>query len=267
MGQEIPENLDTPELDKRLQAELAKEFPNAKLVLQITRTLQNREKDCAEGVPPEFQAVFDQFERRGKRRAPRRNWVRPVAALMAAAIAVFLTLRMIPMEAQAGNWWDRITKWSGEMFEFISHKNVSEQRPEYEFRTDNPGLQELYDTVAELGVTDPVVPMWLPDGYVLEEIKLTSLETRAGVYARFSLKDRYITFTADVYSEEEGCGYHIDEGNTVKYENAGVIYYIMQNKGKYDAVWTRKNVECSLTIDGTEELMRELLASIYIVRR
>ena len=32
-------------------------------------------------------------------------------------------------------------------------------------------FQQLYNAVTELGITQPVVPMWLPDGFALTSLK------------------------------------------------------------------------------------------------
>lgn len=224
-------------------------------------------------MSPEVRALFDQFVRRGQRMAKsdkpvhRRLVARVAVTLVTVIVVTALMVAVLPMEAKAGSWWDRITQWTGEMFEFISPRNAVEQHPEYEFHTDNSGLQEVYDTVAALGMTDPVVPMWLPDGYVLEEIRQIPMKTKTGVYARFVSGDKYIIYTANIYSMEEGFGYNIDDEGAVEYENAGVTHYIMQNKEKGVAVWTKKTVECSLTIADSKDFMFEVLDSIYTVRR
>lgn len=268
MQQEDLEALDTPELDQLLQEELAKEDTDSGLVRRISKVLRDRDKDTSAEVSLEIQALFDQFVRQGRRETSHRNSVpKAAAALIAVVIAVAFMLTVLPMEAQAGSWWDRITRWTSEKFEFISHRNSVEQRPEYVFQTDKPGLQEVYDAVAALGVTEPVVPMWLPEGYALEEIRQIQYEAKISTYARFSSGDKYVTYTVDVYSEEEGFGYNTDEKSATKYENAGITHYIMRNKEKCVAVWTKKNVECSLTIDGSEDFIFEMLDSIYVTRR
>lgn len=273
MQQEALEDMDTPGLDRHLQEELAKEATDADLVRQVANVLRNREQGTSMEVTPEMQAVLDQFESRNRRKVEseklvHRNWVpRAAAALVAVIIAAVFMLSVLPVEAQGGSWWDRLTQWTGEVFEFISHRNAAKQRPEYEFSTNHPGLQDVYDAVVELGVTDPVVPMWLPEGYVLEEIKVTPYEIKTSIYARFSCRGKFITYTVDVYGAEEWCEYNIDEKEAKEYENAGVTHYIMQNNEVCVAVWTKKNVECSLTINGPAELMHELLRSIYSARR
>lgn len=267
MQQETLEDMDTPALDKRLQETLAKEDTDSNLVRRIAHVLEERDRDTSVELSPEVQALFDQFVRQGQRRTAKRSWGRSAAILITAVVAVFLMLMALPGEAQAGSWWDRIVQRSEEIFEFIRHRNASEERGEYKFQTDNPGLQEAYDAVSGLGVTDPVVPMWLPEGYVLEEIREIPLKTKTLEYARFVSGDKYITYKAYVYSTEDGCEYNIDEKNVVEHESAGVTHYIMQNNDKCVSVWTKKNVECSLTIDGSKDFMCEVLDSIYIERR
>lgn len=268
MQQEDIEALSMSELDKLLQEELSRDDTDAELVRQIAKVIGGRDKNASAEVSSEVQALVERFVHHGQREPTHRNWApRVAAALIAVVIAATFMLTVLPIGAKAGNWWDRIAQWTGEMFEFISHGNVSKKYQEYAFRTDNPGLQEVYDAIVDLGVTDPVVPMWLPEGYILEEIRQIQLKTKTLEYARFVYGDKYITYKAYVYSVEDGCGYNIDEKNAAEYENAGITHYIMQNKDKCVAVWTKKNIECSLTIEGPEELMCEVLASIYTERR
>lgn len=266
MQQEALEDMDTPALDKLLQAELAKEDTDSDLVRRITHVLDNRDRENPVEVSPEVQALFEQFVQQGqrKKKPAHGRWVSRAAVALAILIATAaLMVSVFPMEAKAGSWWDRITRWSSEKFEFISHRNLAEERPEYEFRTDNPGLQEVYDAVVALGVTDPVVPMWLPEGYILDELKQIPQETKTNVYARFSSDGTYIIYTVDIYRVEEGDRYNINKENAVEYETNGVTHYIMQNNERCVSAWTKKNAECSLTIDGAKERMCEILDSIY----
>lgn len=109
--------------------------------------------------------------------------------------------------------------------------------------------------------------MWLPEEYVLEEISQGTSRTKTIVYARFVSDDKNIIYTATVYSREEGREYNIGEKNAVEYENAGVTHYITQNNEKNVSVWTKQNVECSLTIDSDEDFMTNVIDSIYVERR
>lgn len=58
------------------------------------------------------------------------------------------------------------------MFElFNPHAKEVVQAP-YVFQTEHPGLQKIYDAVVELEITEPVVPMLLPDGYELKDQRI-----------------------------------------------------------------------------------------------
>jgi hypothetical protein len=131
------------------------------------------------------------------------------------------------------------------------------------FRTDHPGLQELYDTVTELGVTVPVVPMWLDEGYELVDCKVINTPTTTKVLTNFLCGSKEAVIEFNVFSENVTSEYHKEEPDAEKYERNGICHNVFQNKNVWTVVWMRNNIECFLTINCREDTLYKILDSIY----
>lgn len=140
-----------------------------------------------------------------------------------------------------------------------------ENQPEYVFQTNNPGLQEVYEAVVGLGVTEPVVPMWLPDGFEIKECIVSKIEYKKGIKARFESSGNGLILEIDVYSKNNWHEYQKDDTNVIKYETFGVDHYIMQNNGRMVAVWERGSIECSISMVSDENTICDVIDSIYTV--
>ena len=75
-------------------------------------------------------------------------------------VAITLLFALLPTQANAETWWERLARWSDDFFSFFNPNESEMTEDVYIFQTDNEGLQQVYDKVVELGITEPVVPMW-----------------------------------------------------------------------------------------------------------
>lgn len=255
------ERLSTPELDAMLRAELEKEPPDEHAVRLILKVLREREADYPVETNEQIDKAWREYE---KKTAPSQPAFR-TQLLKAAAILLVcgLLLFTLPQEASAGSFFDRITAWTESIFELFSPSDSGKVQKEYVFQTDHPGLQELYDTVTELGVTVPVVPMWLDEGYELAYCKTSSTPTTTKVTASFRCGNKEVMYELNIYSQNISSEYHKDEPSANKYESNSVIHNVFRNEGLWMAVWTRDNIECFLTVDCQEDTLHQILDSIY----
>lgn len=134
----------------------------------------------------------------------------------------------------------------------------------YSFETENPGLQQVYDAVVELGVTEPVVPMWLPEGYEIKSVFNNNTPMSKNVRAIFTNSGSEIVFKLDVYNGEPAHEYYKDGTHYESHEREGTIYHIAKNMNKWVVIWTKENTECLLTLDCTEDTLWRILESIYV---
>lgn len=131
------------------------------------------------------------------------------------------------------------------------------------FRQTTPAWQEVYEAVAGLGITEPVVPMWLPDGYELMESKITSETMKTEFGASFICADSWLILKIDKYNTEVWSEYHKDEDVVKEYERNGIVHYFMRNNDNYSVVWMHGQVECSLSAQCEEEIICKIVDSIY----
>lgn len=259
------EGMTTAQLDEILDRQLHSQVPDGALVRQILAVLEERERDVAVTMTPGIQTAWDRFRKETAKtdRSSRRYRTFWVWALRAASVMLVLTVLVaaIPQETQAENLWEKVGRWTDEVFSFFS----SREEPEVGlmFQTDNPGLQQIHDTLTEMGVTEPVVPMWLPEGYALVECKVKDVAGVSGVHARFTDGASDVILEIRMNSSDTSHNYYKDDYVVSEYEKSGITHTVMRNNNKWVIVWINSDVECLLTLECQENTLYDILRSIY----
>lgn len=267
MNKEALKNLSTLDLDAMLNTELREEVPNRDLVRSILHVLEEREKDQPVEITPEIQAVWDKFNAKDQRRADRprptaRSWVAIRAASIAAVLCLIL-VPVIPQTAKAESLWERLTRWTAEVLEVLTAHDAKFDHSEYVFKTDNEGLQQVYDAVVELGVKEHIVPMWIPDGYELYEMGTESFADKIRFGANFTNGEDNLVFQLNIWGKATWHEYHKSEEDVSVYEYANVKHNIMQNNGRWIVFWETEKIECVISVGVEEADMYKIVQSIY----
>lgn len=264
------EKLTTAELDVILREELNKDAPDREKVLALLSELEARDPTNSENRPDdiieEYPKILNnhQFIKespeclKNKHRAKR--WIGPIAA--AAVVAVVLIV-IVPQTAGAQNIFEIIGRWTADLFKLSEADKPEESiQEEYKFETENEGLQQLYNAVAEQGVTDPIVPTWIPDGYELKELKCFAKAKIPKIHAYFIKGEKYIQISIEIHSSEATNEYPKDDTNVTTYESVGIMYYIAPNEDTWKTIWTNGKSECSIITNETEETLKKIIDSI-----
>lgn len=254
----------TEDLDQILQAELRKEHPDQEVVLPILRVLEEREKDFPAADAAEVSKLAEKlskYKTAPEQRPHRRNWIAGIAALVAVACIVVMAL---PRTVGAESVFDVLFRWTKGIFEFID-PDRDETKPQVndEFVTDNPGLQQLYDKITELGVTENVVPMWLPEGYSLIEVKEKPVRpSGTRVNASFVNQDKYVNVTYRI-SADIDTQFEKEDGSAEVFDFADVDHFVLTNDEYKSVMWRVPGAECMLNADLPEEELYNVIRSIY----
>lgn len=266
--QELFEQLPTEQLREMLDKELHTEPVNADAIRLLMGILRERNKENPVQITPETEQAWEKYQQdsekiwKGAKRSGKiRNWI--IRTASAAAVLAVLLLPIVPQEAGAESLWDTLMRWTSEIVEFFGPKDNEGRIEEYVFQTDNPGLQQVYDAVVELGVTDPVVPMWLPEGAELVEYKVLSFPAKTRLHTRFVYNDASIIFYIDIYKTDVSHLYQKDQTEVSRYERGGIQHVIIKNNNTLVAIWTRNNIECSIFTECQEDTLHTILDSIY----
>lgn len=261
---EFLKELSTSELDRMLQAELRKETIDDDLVRLVLSVLEDREQDYPVELNEEIVAAAVRFESSidiQQSATAKTRW--PMVLKVASVLLVVgLLLFVVPQAVNAESFAEMLARWTDSVFEFFSPSDPNDQ-PEYVFKTDHPGLQRIYDAVAEMGITDPVVPMWVPDGYVLQDMRILRQSVDTTILAGLTKENKYMFFNIIVHSEEMFYKHEKDAKNVTIIELNGVQHYVMSNFEEHIVAWVIDSVECSLITNCHEEELHSVLESIY----
>lgn len=258
------EDLSSEQLRTMLHAETDKDMPDDDLVLSILHILEDREPEVPDIGSEKEKAAWKLFRKRVRARRKRKPlYYSNLLRIASVVLAICLLFTLVPQQAEADNWWQRLTKWTDDFFGFFREEDDTFHLADYEFQTDNPGLQQVYDAVTEMGITIPAVPMWLPEGYELTECTVEETRIKQYVYARFTSNGKECVLKVNVLKSEDSKVYFKDDMPVDQYEKGGMIHSIVRNMDRWTVSWTKDNIECALTIDCPEDVLHKIIQSIY----
>ena len=263
------EKMTTQQLGDLLRKEVTRDDYNEEVIRLLLDMLEQREAEQTAKTDVDVHAAWEEFRtqyampakeiKARSSKVPSRWLVRVAAAAAVICLIVFAA----PAAMGAENIFTLIGRWTASIFEFFTPGGANQQQ-EYEFKTDNPGLQQVYDTVAELGVTEPIVPMWLPDGYELVELKTIEEPDKTQITAKFCDDNQFASIVFNVHTEKTPMQYPKDNAEAEMFEYADVKHYILQNRNQSVAVWVTDMIECCVAADFDKEELYRVIKSIYV---
>lgn len=264
--QEALARLPREELRRILTAELHKntEQIDGAFLRLLLAELQARGADPAFIDDDAVTAACEKFQAatKVKNPVPKRwyqSWMLKVASVVLVLGILFFAL---PEAAQADDIHGVLTWWSDSLFQFFrpgSKPNIDE----YVYKTDHPGLQEIYHAVTEAGVTVPIVPRKLSGEFELVELKTKQLQGDVSIHARLTSNRNKILFMAIVHSQHSMLQHEKMAKNIAVWNTAGIDHYVISNNNTWIITWVTDNIECTITTDCPEEDVYRLINSIY----
>lgn len=257
-------HISTQELDVILQEELRNTPVDQGSVKIILGELKDREKNSPvkNGVESGKAWIRYLSKLRNVERSEKGNSNRLVKGMAAALLIVFL-LAWLPQEAAAQSFFERISRWTNEFMELFSPGEINENQYEYVFATDNPGLQKVHDAVVEMGVTGPAVPMWLPEGYELVELKRATYDKVEILNAGFSDGKNEFRWQITIYGDDDTRKIYRKETEIAEYEFMGIRFHIINNEDTKLVFWSQGNCELFFLWDWPEEATYRIIHSIF----
>ena len=252
------ENMNSLELESLLKTELARDEKDYLRIHHILEKLKSEAKELPEVSQEEVEQVTLRLQKPRivpLKTAPRATWKKQIAIMAAVLCLVILAAPVvhgIPAVQKV------IAKWNDDLFWIESTENQQTAPEDYVFQTDNPGLQQLYDAVTELGITAPVVPMWLPEGS-----ELVYLEDDSGIRksAYFKIGDTDITYHISAYDSE--IDIHKGNDNPLSWNLMGINHFYVINENDAQSIWSNSGYLVRLGGNIEECVLYEIIKSIY----
>ena len=257
----------TTELELLLDEELKKQTPDDDVVLTLLHILKEREPNLPLQLSSREEEAVKRYQQ--KRNDAKRR--KPIARrLLSIAASVILILTMLftiaPQEAEAETFWEMLQRITHTVLEYFNPRDsFDEAESNYVFETANPGLQQVYDEVIKLGISEPIVPMWLPEDSALTDLQFIETPMLKSIHTTFSYGDSEIIYKLELYNGEPARQYYKDGTHYEVHEWDGTKYHITKNNGFWVVVWEKEKIECSITLDCQEDTLRRILRSIYVM--
>lgn len=192
-----------------------------------------------------------------------------IAVIAAAAILISL---LIP--AVFGfDLWKIMGQWTQDFFSFTNtqkHSASSVNEPpigativqEHTYAT-------LQDALDAYGITEPLVPTWLPDGYQCITIDVTEFSLSTDFCAFYENGDRLISIAITKYQDDSYIAdtvnaYEKDATDMKTYLENGNLHYIFENNHRVIVAWCVDSYSCAIKADISTEDAEKMVDSIYL---
>ena len=192
--------------------------------------------------------------------------------LLVAAIIVLLIASLTIPVAGYGNLLEMIGSWTADQFTFITtgyRKDSSSDEADVnkEVSSDSQIGAELRQVLQESGITESVVPSWLPDGFKLVgDVSVQEYPNfdRLEFFAYYESGDDTCTLSfTKVADSLEGLIYEKTLNSPEIYAVGNVNHYILQNTDSIIAAWYVDDLECSINTTMSESDLKRVIDSIY----
>ncbi len=141
--------------------------------------------------------------------------------------------------------WDAIIVWTKDTFGFET--TVNEPKPTPYVKQMPEELDELKNLMTEHGLSNKLIPGYIPEGYKLANLEYSDLGDADTIFCQLSNGSNDILLIYSMYSgDSTSFQLEKDALSPEKYESGGTTYYIMSNMDDYLVTWLSDNVECTI---------------------
>lgn len=172
---------------------------------------------------------------------------RRIAAVAASLVLVF-TLSTTANAFCFRDVWNAVVNWAQETFSFSMGVEVSEPKAESELEYES--LQEI---LSRHNFTLNAVPSYIPDGYVVDDIRIEETPIQKTCIILYRYNEEYIKISVKSFMNARPEQIERSEGFSEIYSVLGTEYYIFTNFDQHRIVWIDNAYECyisgSLSID------------------
>ena len=217
---------------------------------------------------PEFERKMKKLIRQADHPA-RHRCLRTVQ--LAALLAVLLMLVTVATAAAGYDIWRMLAEWTAEQIT-LAPGQIEYADPDDLHIPEEPGeYADLQEALTDYGLNRSVVPKWMPEGFVLEELIVDNGANPTEIIfaALYHRGEDTIVSQIDIYLEYEGRtrdsfgNIYKDEGDPIPYEAGDITHLLTTNAGRSVALWANGPAECFINGDITMGELKQMIDSIY----
>lgn len=176
--------------------------------------------------------------------------------LVAAIMVVIILAAAVTASAFGYNLFGWVPKWNDDVLGFGE---------------DEPSPNALHDSsqivaaLEELGIDEPLYPMWLPDGFKRDFFVIE--KDPVFLHEGYAKDDRYLSITIEPSDSAKTYVYEKEDTAPLEYTSNDITYYIIFDNGQYTAVWTTEHYTAYIMGNITLDDMKQILDSIKGVQK
>lgn len=270
------DNMSTAELNEYLRQDSYCEDSNLDDILYVMEVLERREKEDGNYSPPDVQKAWAEFQKYyntedndGKPlhdfddefddmfgseptaeiisiKKARKGLSRTVKSLISVAAAIFVVIiGSVTAKALGYDIWDAVIVWTKDTFGFET--TVNEPKPSEYVKQIPEELVELKNLMTEHGLSDELIPGYIPEGYKMSNLEYDNLGDADTIFCQLSNGANDIMLIYSIHSgNSNSFQLEKDALSPEKYESGGTTYYLMSNMDDYFVSWLTGNVECTI---------------------
>jgi len=140
----------------------------------------------------------------------------------------------------------------------LQHELVSDQAN----TQASPVYAELAQAMEDICMDSTVLPTWIPDGYIQDDLKVREGHIQRQAKAKYVSENGSIKISVVDYLEGEPHYMEQSGGKCEVYEKNGVLYYLTENSGQLRAAWIADGYECYIIGPLTTEQLKQMIDSI-----
>lgn len=155
---------------------------------------------------------------------------------------------------------ERFIQWTDDTLSFIFFGTQSDEPITNDPSTSWRYIRELAETITE----DPLVPQWLPEGYLLDNINIQPLPQNKKLVATFICGDNVLIFDIiPIEAESEICMTEKNISPVDSFEISGQTFYLFSNNKQYICTWNTTDASYCMSGDCLPEDLTKIITSIF----
>ena len=193
----------------------------------------------------------------------KKHFRRPFLKLLPIAAALVLLFGSVSAQAFGFDLFGALARWTAEIFHMgsdeVPHAAIT-LRPLAEGESAN--YDSLQEAVEAFGITEPVVPTWIPERFELMNVTASNREGKIFICAEYVHKDEFLQIR---YNETAVKPNVVEkEDQSVRLHSSGSLsHYVVYDLGWTKAIWQNGTLDCRITGNVTEEEIIQILDSVY----
>lgn len=198
--------------------------------------------------------------------APRRRRPRSPRPLVKAAATFAAVLVCGSMIAQACgvNIWGMIARLTSETFRLEEAETPYAEVTVYPIaQGESATYDSLQDAVSAFGITDPLVPSWVPERFGSPEVYVEHKASGIYIYADYEMKEDSLSIRFNESSRATQRTVEKDSSPDVSHICRGIDHHIVVDQSLLKVTWNNGVFECHMSGGITVKEAREIIDSIY----